>query len=1030
MPDNRAPLFAHDPLGSIRLASNYAERALLGTLSPGFGAIFLALGYASLQAEGPYRGIWVIGVLAVLLAAAHVLLPRRDRGDIWLTPLSLTILFIAAGQTFAVADVPLAALLTVAFAAAYGWLILVRRVASADALIFLAVGPIFMTAPELMQKAQAQGWLWYQLATMAVIVFAGGAIVWRRGFFSALIVVSAFFYYSIWVPFSLNLGVGPESEQAVAAVAATEAAKSPYTFLLSMGAKPALIGAVWLPMLMVLLARHWAARRATVGAAKAFLDQNVVSAAMGVVVLYGAFALAPQVPIRYLFDLNAALFCAWLIFLITQNRTRWAPYAVLIWLVVLQRVASHLSLIEMGLAIALYAATTIAIGGGLIAARVGGGLPADATRKCVALLIVINVVGTMMFVGAELDRQVTAGLKRPEFEIYAALYLLIVAAVFIGLAAALLASQPPAPRSIWRGQLISARAIVVLRRFFSGFWGRNVNLAKFPFISQGAALARHLRGDDRNDLVSLLVYAALLYYLAWATLFGPIAPFISVVDPTPGQTFGARVVQFGLLTYLFGRVTRFRLYAYFGVFAILWSGVAALDLGSWGSLANRSPAESAGFAEIAGAGASTALFLHKLAAFLGPNVIVPGVGLIACEVIRSLVDPVREWLAARLTPRNGLAAAAAGASPRPRWLMPSAAGVSVFVALMVGLSVWGGSGAAFVDAMAKRTARVDTSPAGVVLGLARMAPRSAIKGGQVTMQRIQFANWASQAPPMENPGLPSVVLGEDQPMAILVARIDLGDGGQRVVHYSIYRQGAGARIVLELEPPQLTRDEIVGRASLRRRFARERQSSEVLYLALKAQVEALMAGAANPPSDLSGISVTELRRRPFVHVEGAANETRAVETALVTAGAALQQSGISGPAVIEQLPEGRFRAGYIYQDFEVVELPESSEARLGYTPEGQALRFALSGAGAFPAGASAISAATDPGAAAVRQRLVELAGAAGLQPGQFMEIRSESSADANGAREYYLLASGRTAALGCVISAIDNGFGYCSLDDE
>ena len=39
-------------------------------------------------------------------------------------------------------------------------------------------------------------------------------------------------------------------------------------------------------------------------------------------------------------------------------------------------------------------------------------------------------------------------------------------------------------------------------------------------------------------------------------------------------------MQFGLLTYLFGRVTRFRLYAYVGVFAILWSGVAALDVGA------------------------------------------------------------------------------------------------------------------------------------------------------------------------------------------------------------------------------------------------------------------------------------------------------------------------------------------------------------------------------------------------------------------------------------------------------------------
>ncbi|HJS78976.1 MAG TPA: hypothetical protein VJ748_00005, partial [Vitreimonas sp.] len=84
-------VLARDPLGSLRRASAYAERALLGALSPGFGAIFLALGYAALQTGTSYRGLWIIGLLALVLAAAHWLLPRRVTGDIWLTPLALTV---------------------------------------------------------------------------------------------------------------------------------------------------------------------------------------------------------------------------------------------------------------------------------------------------------------------------------------------------------------------------------------------------------------------------------------------------------------------------------------------------------------------------------------------------------------------------------------------------------------------------------------------------------------------------------------------------------------------------------------------------------------------------------------------------------------------------------------------------------------------------------------------------------------------------------------------------------------------------
>lgn len=186
-------LFARDPLGSLRLASNYAERALLGALSPGFGAIFLALAYAALQAGPPYQGLWVVGVLSLALAAAHFLLPRRLTGDIWLTPLSLTILFIAAGQTFDIAGVPIAAVLTALFAAAYGALVWLRKVAAADVLIFLAIGPVFMTTPELLAKAHAQGWLWYEIAIAAVMTFVGGPVVLRRGFLSALIELSAFF---------------------------------------------------------------------------------------------------------------------------------------------------------------------------------------------------------------------------------------------------------------------------------------------------------------------------------------------------------------------------------------------------------------------------------------------------------------------------------------------------------------------------------------------------------------------------------------------------------------------------------------------------------------------------------------------------------------------------------------------------------------------------------------------------------------------------------------------------------------------
>ncbi|NWG52240.1 MAG: hypothetical protein HXY28_00825, partial [Hydrogenophilaceae bacterium] len=921
-------LFARDPLGSLRLASNYAERALLGALSPGFGAIFLALGYAALQAGPPYQGLWVIGVLSLALAAAHFLLPRRLTGDIWLTPLSLTILFIAAGRTFDIAGVPIAAVLTALFAAAYGALVWLRKVAAADVLIFLAVGPVFMTTPELLAKAHAQGWLWYEIAIAAVMTFVGGPVVLRRGFLSALIVLSAFFYYSIWAPFVHTLGLGPQSGQALAAAAAMEASESYYTYLLSMGAPAALLAAVWTPFLAVLLFTHWRARFRAVGIARAFLDQNIVSAALGVVVLYGAFAIAPTAPMRYLFDLNALLFCGWLALLIQQNRSRWAPYGALIWLVLLQRTASHLSLIDIGLAIALYAAAIIALGGGLLTSRLSGFVPSDAARKFIALLITVNVVASILFVNGQIERQIAAEhLREPEFKIYAPLYLLILAAVLAGVSAVLLRSREPPPASIWRSQIISPRATVLLRRFFSGFWGRERKLQDFPFFSQGEAFLRHLRGDDRADMVSIVVFVALLFYMGWATIFGPLAPFISVVDPTPGQSGGARVVQFGLLAYLIGRVTRFRLYAYVGVFAILWSGIAALDIGAWSSFAGSAPGRSAGFGEIAGAGATTALFLHRLAEFLGPHVIVPGAGLIACEVIRSLVDPLRERVAARLAqtiPDD------ASPAPRPRWLTPAAAGAAVLVAVMVVISAFGGGGAAIVDQMAKRTVEAPASPAAAVLRLAALAPVE-VAGGRLTMQNINLLEWRREAAPstpgaIDAPvsipsGQPPIVdlSNENIPAARAEARLELPDGAVRPVAFQLYYAGEGVRVVISLGPIERPADMADPFAALQR-ARRERPRSgddDSLYAALRLYIETALAGAT-APVDLEGMSMASRQRQPFIFAEAPAADAAAIEAALAAAAAAADAAGLvrDGPAIIVRPSSSAeiVLAGYAYVD--------------------------------------------------------------------------------------------------------------------
>jgi hypothetical protein len=1031
MATSNQEVFARDPLGSLRRASAYAERALLGALSPGFGAIFLALGYAALQAGTSYRGLWVIGVLALMLAAAHWLLPRRVTGDIWLTPLSLTVLFIAAGQTIVIAGVPLAAMLTALFAAVYGALVWLRKVAAADVLIFLAVGPIFMTTPELLSSARDQGWLWYEIAIAAVMTLVGGAVVWRRSFLSALIVLSAFFYYSIWVPFSLTVSLGPQSEQAVAAQQAVEASQSYYTFLLSMGAAPILISATWAPFLLIVLAMHWRDRRANVGAAKAFLDQSIVSAALGVVALYGVYAIVPQTPMRYLFDLNAALFCAWLGLLITQNRGRWGPYGALIWLVALQRVASHMSLIEMGLAIALYAAATIALGGGLLASRMSGAIPSDATRKFVALLIVVNVAASLMFVNAEFERQQAMRvLRQPEFEIYPALYLLILAAVVAGVSAALLRSLPPTPESIWRGQLLSARAGAVLRRYLIGFWGRSKKLEDFPFFSQGEALMRHLRGDDRSDLVSIVVFIALVVYMGWATLFGPLAPFISVIDPVPGDSGGARVVQFGLLAYLIGRITRFRLYAYAGVFAILWSGVAALDLGSWGEFAESSPAQTGGFSEIAGPGAATALFLHRLASFLGPHVIVPGVGLIACEVIRMLVDPLRERIAVRLAPIGVADGATAAAGARPRWLMPAAAGASVLVAIMVVLASWGGSGAAIVDGMARRTAQVEAPATNVVLRMGAMAPAS-VAGGRLTMQSIQFADWREATPESI-----AVSASDGPPAAIVQARLDLPEGDMRQVSYTIFRDGAGVRIVLQLSPIiRLAEADAYG--ALNPSLGRgQRSDDDEVYAALKSHIETVVGGSPSVAGDLDGIAFTTLQARPFLYVRTTApagDAGGATDAALASAGAALQRSGLVGysePLVVH-LPGGAILAGYAYEDFgETIDAATLGEAQLGRTPEGRSLQLGFSG--------------PETGAAAVQQRLLAAAQSAGLQVGAMVEQRAavvvtevdaaemdSAGADTGAARDvsrkYNLIVTGAVSNLGCMLSAISSGYGYCDL---
>jgi hypothetical protein len=570
----------------------------------------------------------------------------------------------------------------------------------------------------------------------------------------------------------------------------------------------------------------------------------------------------------------------------------------------------------------------------------------------------------------------------------------------------------------------------VLRRYLFGFWGRYKSVEDFPFFSQGEAVMRHLRGDDRNDLVSIIVFVALLIYLAWATWFGPLAPFITMIDPVPGESGGARVVQFGLLAYLIGRVTRFRFYAYVGVFAILWSGIAALNLGSWGSFAQGSPAQTGGFSEIAGAGAATALFLHRLANFLGPHVIVPGVGLIACEVIRMLVDPLRERIAVSLAVSPAGQGAASTRDSRPRWLMPTTAGASMLVAIMVVLASWGGSGAAIVDAMARRTVQTHASPAGVILRMAALAPAS-VAGGRLTMLSVQFVNW-------HDVGAESTSITSTQapPAAIVQARLDLPAGGMREVSYQVFHDAAGARIVLQLSPLiRLAEANVYQTASPALGADTGRSDDEAVFAGLKSHIETTVSGAPNV-EDFSGITFTTAPERPFLYVRGTefSNDGGAgANAALATANATLERAGLTtyGEAIIVRLPGGSFLAGYAYEDFgETVDATTLGEAQLGRTPAGQALQLRYSGA--------------ETGASAAQQRLLAAAQSAGLQNGTLVEQRSGDLATPIAAelddvagegavvpqvlRDYYLLVTGPASNLGCVLGAIGSGVGYCDLN--
>jgi hypothetical protein len=411
-------------------------------------------------------------------------------------------------------------------------------------------------------------------------------------------------------------------------------------------------------------------------------------------------------------------------------------------------------------------------------------------------------------------------------------------------------------------------------------------------------------------------------------------------------------------------------------------------------------------------------------------VIVPGVGLIACEVIRMLVDPLRERIAARLAPAPVAEGAASARDARPRWLMPTAAGASMLVAIMVVLASWGGNGAAIVDAMARRTVQTHASPAGAILRMAALAPAS-VSGGSLTMQSVQFVNW-------RNVGVESTSISPAQapPAAIVQARLDLPAGGMREVSYQIFHDAAGARIVLQLSPLiRLAEANVYQGASPALGGDAGLSDGEAVFAALKSHIEATVSGAANVVEDFSGITFTTAPERPFLYVRGtefADDGGAGANAALATASAALQRAGLTsyGEAIIVRLPGGSFLAGYAYEDFgETVEAATLGEAQLGRTPAGEALQLRYSGA--------------ETGASAAQQRLLAAAQSAGLQNGALVEQRSGGSAtqiaaelDVAGegalvpqvSRDYYLLVRGPASNLACVLGAIGSGVGYCDLN--
>jgi hypothetical protein len=263
------------------------------------------------------------------------------------------------------------------------------------------------------------------------------------------------------------------------------------------------------------------------------------------------------------------------------------------------------------------------------------------------------------------------------------------------------------------------------------------------------------------------------------------------------------------------------------------------------------------------------------------------------------------------------------------------------------------------------------------------------------------------------------------PAAVALARFDLPGGAMREVSYQISRAPDATLIVISASP---ARSADVGSANPGRLAAgaSSRQADERLFAALRTHLEELMANAPGAGDDLANVRLEAMPARRFAYMRVTSDQD--IEAALGVVASAIEQAGLvnsDAPHVVH-LTEGGYLAGYPYEDFGVA--PEATA--LGAVQTGQ---LAAGSALRVPDGAPMAQ------PVASGEQLLVVARAAGLEPGALIEVRSQIAVVQAGdaplnvgdvqarGRDVYLMVSGRTTQVSCILSAIEAGYGHCVL---